>query len=338
MGSSMQGSSNGPSSLLLGQAVQEAPWVLAALVASASALVCPAIDELLPDLAKLRRRQGCTFLSFDFEHDFARLISVIEQAMGTRAGQKAAFFSYSREDSDFALRLARDLKAAGASVWLDQLDIVAGQPWDRAIEDALTNCPSMLVILSPASVNSTNVTDEVSFALEHRKTVIPVMYRDCAIPFRLRRIQSADFRQDYAGALKELFKTLAPEQMAGGSLQYERERVAEEDRSRAAEQARLEDERRELAKRTRLEQERKQAAQRTRLEKEEYGRLSRTIPKVTADNVPPSGVDIFLSYQSSDVKKARMLVDAFQQEGCASRRLQPKSYREGFSQSCFPSR
>ena len=35
----------------------------------------------------------------------------------------AAFISYSREDSDFALRLAQDLKSAGAAIWLDQVDI-----------------------------------------------------------------------------------------------------------------------------------------------------------------------------------------------------------------------
>jgi hypothetical protein len=124
----------------------------------------------------------------------------------------AAFFSYCREDSDFALRLAGDLKAAGASVWLDQMDIIPGQRWDRAVEDALTNCPRMLVILSPTSVNSTNVMDEVSFALEEKKTVIPVVYKDCLIPFRLRRVQYVDFRKDYAGGLKELLKTLHPEQ------------------------------------------------------------------------------------------------------------------------------
>ena len=49
----------------------------------------------------------------------------------------AAFFSYCREDSDFALRLAEDLKAAGANVWIDQLDIEPGMPWDREVEDAL---------------------------------------------------------------------------------------------------------------------------------------------------------------------------------------------------------
>ena len=37
------------------------------------------------------------------------------------------FFSYSRDDSEFVLKLAKDLRAAGADVWLDQLDIGAGK-------------------------------------------------------------------------------------------------------------------------------------------------------------------------------------------------------------------
>jgi len=124
----------------------------------------------------------------------------------------AAFFSYSREDSSFVVRLAADLKATGANVWLDQLDILPGQRWDRAIEDALKNCPTLIVILSPTSVKSTNVMDEVSFALEEQKTVIPVIYKDCAIPFRLRRLQHVDCKQDYSHGLKELLKALTPQQ------------------------------------------------------------------------------------------------------------------------------
>ena len=98
-------------------------------------------------------------------------------------GVPTAFFSYSRDDSGFVLRLAADLKATGANVWLDQLDIEPGQRWARAVQDALTASPRMLVILSPSSVTSTNVEDEVTFALEEHKTVIPVLYRDCKIPF-----------------------------------------------------------------------------------------------------------------------------------------------------------
>ena len=124
----------------------------------------------------------------------------------------AAFFSYSRDDSSFVVRLAADLKATGANVWLDQLDILPGQRWDRAIEDALKNCPTLIVILSPTSVKSTNVMDEVSFALEEQKTVIPVIYKDCEIPFRLRRLQHVDCKLDYSNGLKELLKALSPPQ------------------------------------------------------------------------------------------------------------------------------
>ena len=128
-----------------------------------------------------------------------------------------AFFSYSREDSEFALRLAEDLKAAGAVVWIDQLDIEPGQEWDNAIEDAVTQCPRMLLILTAASVKSKKVRNEIAFALDEEKTIIPVLYQDCMVPLQLRRIQHIDFRTDYARGLKALLKTLGVEQQAAAS-------------------------------------------------------------------------------------------------------------------------
>jgi hypothetical protein len=127
-----------------------------------------------------------------------------------------AFFSYSREDSEFALRLAEDLKAAGAAVWLDQLDIAPGERWARAVQEALQNCPRVLVILSPASVGSNHVEDEVNFALDEQKAVIPVFYQDCKVPFRLRPLQYVDFRTDYAHALRIMLKTLGVAQQSAG--------------------------------------------------------------------------------------------------------------------------
>jgi TIR domain/Sel1 repeat len=134
-------------------------------------------------------------------------------------GVPAAFFSYSREDSEFVLRVAGDLKAAGANVWLDQIDILPGQRWDDAIARALDDCPRVLVVLSPASVHSTNVMDEVSFALEKGKTVIPILHRECEIPFRLRRVQYIDLRHDYPRGLAELLKILVVQRAdAGGTI------------------------------------------------------------------------------------------------------------------------
>ena len=180
----------------------------------------------------------------------------------------AAFFSYSRDDSSFVVRLARDLKAAGANVWLDQLDIIPGQRWDRAVEDALKNCPRLIVILSPTSVESTNVMNEVSFALEKQKTVIPVIYRDCVIPFRLRRLQYVDFKQVYAHGLEELLKVLSPQQKPEQTTpafpdlrkQIRTDLLEREERQTEPEEARLEDPRRKAAGQARLEDGRKQTA------------------------------------------------------------------------------
>ena len=79
------------------------------------------------------------------------------------------FFSYSRQDSDFVIHLAQSLREAGAEVWLDQLDIKPGSRWDKSIEQALFKSSTLLVVLSKSSVESANVMDEVSFALEETR-------------------------------------------------------------------------------------------------------------------------------------------------------------------------
>jgi hypothetical protein len=122
--------------------------------------------------------------------------------------QPTAFVSYSREDLEFVRRLAQDLKAAGARVWMDKLDIRPGQKWAKAVAEALERCNRLLVVLSPASVKSANVDAEINEVLESGKEVIPIIYRDCKIPFLLKPFQYADFRADYSEALKELLSAL----------------------------------------------------------------------------------------------------------------------------------
>jgi hypothetical protein len=118
------------------------------------------------------------------------------------------FFSYSRADSPFALTLAKDLREAGADIWIDQLDIPAGSHWDAAVEKALNSSAYVLVILTPSSTASTNVMDEVSFALESGKKIIPVLLEDCLAPFRLRRLQRIDFTSDYTTGFSQLIISL----------------------------------------------------------------------------------------------------------------------------------
>jgi TPR repeat protein len=123
----------------------------------------------------------------------------------------SAFISYSRDDSEFALRLAQDLKEAGAKVWLDQLDIEPGTEWDNAIEEALGVATHILIVLSPASSRSNNVRNEISYGLEQGKIIIPVLYTECMVPLQLQRTQRIDFRADYARGLSSLLRNLQVE-------------------------------------------------------------------------------------------------------------------------------
>ena len=109
---------------------------------------------------------------------------------------KKAFVSYSRKDSDFALKYAGNLKS-DFDLWLDQWDIphlVEGDAdWDRAIEKAILECSHFLIILSPQSVQSQEVLGELRLALNKGKTMIPVLYQSCEVPRQLLRIQYINF-------------------------------------------------------------------------------------------------------------------------------------------------
>ena len=112
------------------------------------------------------------------------------------------FLSYSRRDQAIALRLADDLIASGVSVWVDQYDIQPSQHWDRAVEAAVRGCRGFIAVLSPASVASPNVADEVSVAIDDGKLIIPVMVERCTPPLRMTRMQYIDAITNYDDALR----------------------------------------------------------------------------------------------------------------------------------------
>ena len=118
------------------------------------------------------------------------------------------FLSYSRSDERFALRLARDLRAHGVAMWVDQFDIRPSEHWDRAIERAVRDCRGILVILSPRSVASENVADEISYAIDSGKSVLPVMIERCVLPLRITRMHVIDATGSYEKALQQCLSAL----------------------------------------------------------------------------------------------------------------------------------
>jgi CRP-like cAMP-binding protein len=123
---------------------------------------------------------------------------------------RRVFVSYSRDDQEFTHKVAADVHAQGIDTWLDKVDINPGESWPRAIGKALDHCSAMLLILSPSSLGSENVEAEWNYFLDEKKPVVPVVYRACSIPFRLRHLQYIDFTTEeaYEITLARLVKAL----------------------------------------------------------------------------------------------------------------------------------
>ena len=129
----------------------------------------------------------------------------------TAPGGNHTFICYAREDSEFVLALASDLKSAGVNVWLDQWDIPRGADWDYEIDKALYDCRHFLIVLSPEAVDSEEVRGELRAALNERKRVVPVLYKACRIPRRLTLIQHTDFTRagvNRGALLKQIVEAL----------------------------------------------------------------------------------------------------------------------------------
>lgn len=129
--------------------------------------------------------------------------------------QRRIFISYSRTNGSFALKLAKELNCDGFVPWLDQLDIPAGARWDDEVERALRECEIFMLVLTPASVASDHVKDEIGYALLMKKRFIPILLEICDVPFRLQRFQYVDFTKrsfdEGVQAVKEQLMDLFPQ-------------------------------------------------------------------------------------------------------------------------------
>ncbi|MEP7143649.1 MAG: TIR domain-containing protein [Ferruginibacter sp.] len=121
---------------------------------------------------------------------------------------KKIFFSYARVDAEVAMKIANELLQAGANIWIDQSHIQVGNAWDIEIEKALENSDCLIVLLSPASVASSKVLNEVYYAMDENKSVFPVIIENCRIPIQMRRLQHIDLTSKYEAGFKKLSTAL----------------------------------------------------------------------------------------------------------------------------------
>src|SRR5512147_2273162 len=135
------------------------------------------------------------------------------------------FISYSRRDQEFVTRLASDLDAQVAGVWFDQSDIQAGQKWHDKIMEGIQECKAFILVLSPDSIASRYVREEVNKALELGKTIFPVIYRPAEwtgeFETLVREIQTLDLR---SGSYTDNFQKLVDGLIAAGAATAHGER------------------------------------------------------------------------------------------------------------------
>lgn len=127
----------------------------------------------------------------------------------------SVFVSYSHADRLFVRKLVADLKVAGATAWLDEAEIRVGESLIAKIMAAIDRVDFLAAVLSPTSVASRWVQEELQQALTlqisgRALAVLPILIADCEIPGFLRSRLYADFRDSnqYEDSLIALLKAI----------------------------------------------------------------------------------------------------------------------------------
>ena len=112
------------------------------------------------------------------------------------------FLCYTSRDRPFARRLNCDLQTFGVRTWIDEAEILPGDSIIGRIEIGLITCQYLVVILSPASVNSEwckrELRSALSYEIDDQQTkVIAVVAEHCEVPPFLRDKLYVDFTTDY---------------------------------------------------------------------------------------------------------------------------------------------
>ncbi len=124
----------------------------------------------------------------------------------------SVFVSYAHQDADFANRLIADLDDAGHACWIDTSDIKGGDEWMITIAEGITDSYAFVVIVTQKALDSRWVRDEILWARNENKQIIPVIlenvFRDKRF-FLLNSYQGVTlFNGDYDAALPKILRAL----------------------------------------------------------------------------------------------------------------------------------
>lgn len=119
---------------------------------------------------------------------------------GVRAADRQAvlvFISHATADAWIAEQLGEEVRKAGADYFLEVVDVEVGDDFDERILNGLEQCTELVVLLTPASIESRWVWLEIGSELGKRKRVSAIVHGmavddlldDKLVPIVLKRKQ-----------------------------------------------------------------------------------------------------------------------------------------------------
>jgi hypothetical protein len=142
----------------------------------------------------------------------------LHQAKGRAIAENIGVFvshHHSPEEDAFTARLVADLEAAGADVWVDYQGIASGS-FVQKINEGLSGRQWLVLVMTPASLGSRWVQDEVNAALHQvnggrMRGVIPLVMTPCdeaLIPPLWAQLHRYDATKDYEVARDGLLRAI----------------------------------------------------------------------------------------------------------------------------------
>ncbi len=127
---------------------------------------------------------------------YEELLDSIEKAKET--GKQSVFISHASENREFIeQQIIPPLEKAGIGYWYSKEDIQSASEWERSILSGLEHCEWFFIAMSPESLRSEWVKDELFWAIDNRPDrILPVVIAACdpvEFHIRMRRLQVIDF-------------------------------------------------------------------------------------------------------------------------------------------------
>jgi len=143
------------------------------------------------------------------------------------------FVCYAHDQRDLVVREIEWLRSQGFEVWFDEA-IEVGQRWSEDLAIAIEGCAAVLLFMSPRSMSSRYCLDEIHFALECGRPIVPVEIEPVDLTPGLRlslggthrifmhRMASEKFRPKLASGLRSAMEGGEPAGRARGQASVRR--------------------------------------------------------------------------------------------------------------------